>query len=385
MIELKSKSDCCGCSACVQRCPKQCISMQEDEEGFLYPQIDLTQCINCGLCEKVCPVINQNEQREPLAVYAAKNQSDNVRLQSSSGGIFTLLAESIIAKGGVVFGARWNKPSWNVVHDFTETVEGLSDFRSSKYLQSVIGNSYKEAELFLKQGREVLFTGTPCQISGLKHYLRKEYPNLWTCEIFCHSVPSPKIWQVYLDECLQCLNWRREDIKTINFRDKCQGWKNYHFTMQSSQDEQFDTVSSEHPYMKGFLAGLYTRPSCHACPAKQLKSGSDFTIGDYWGIQHLNPLVDDDKGISAVLVNTEKSQKLWEQLNPTQCAMDYALLCHYNPALVRSSLVNKLQKRFWTSQTNFTQTIEVLFHRTLYRKVINRLKFIFLRCLNFLR
>ena len=155
MIDIKDKKDCCGCAACVQRCPKQCISLKTDEEGFLYPKVNADLCIDCGLCEKVCPVINQNANREPLHCFAAYNEDEEVRLKSSSGGVFTLLAEKMIEKGGVVFGARFDK-DWSVVHDFAETKDGLAAFRGSKYLQSRIGNSFAEAERFLKAGRQVL-------------------------------------------------------------------------------------------------------------------------------------------------------------------------------------------------------------------------------------
>lgn len=192
MIEIKDKKDCCGCSACVQKCPKQCISLKEDNEGFLYPEVDKSMCINCGLCEKVCPVLHQGESRKPLKVYAAKNQDEEIRRQSSSGGIFTLLAEKTIQDGGVVFGARFDE-HWEVKHDYTETIEGLAAFRGSKYVQSRMEDNYRKAEMFLKQGRKVLFSGTPCQVAGLKRFLRKYYGNLLTIDMVCHGVPSPLV------------------------------------------------------------------------------------------------------------------------------------------------------------------------------------------------
>lgn len=238
MINILDKKDCCGCASCVQVCPKQCISMNEDCEGFLYPKVDSAACIDCGLCEKVCPVINQNEPKEPLAVYAAMNSNEKIRLKSSSGGIFTLIAEQILADGGVVFGARFNE-NWEVIHDYAETVEGLEPFRGSKYVQSLIGDNYKYAKQFLLEGRKVLFSGTPCQIAGLKKFLCKEYENLLTVEMVCHGVPSPKVWRDYLQ-------YRRAQhvvgknavsssidelpvITGISFRDKISGWKKYGF------------------------------------------------------------------------------------------------------------------------------------------------------------
>ena len=199
MIEIKDKKDCCGCSACVQRCPKQCITLKEDNEGFLYPIVDKKTCIDCGLCEKVCPILHQGEPQKPLKVYAAKNLNEEIRRQSSSGGIFTLLAEQVIQEGGVVFGARFDE-NWEVKHDYTETIEGLAVFRGSKYVQSRIEDNYKKAEEFLKQGRKVLFSGTPCQIAGLKRFLRKEYEELLTVDFVCHGVPSPGVWRKYLKE-----------------------------------------------------------------------------------------------------------------------------------------------------------------------------------------
>ena len=163
MVRIEDKKGCCGCSACVQRCPKQCISLYEDEEGFLYPKVDVATCIDCGLCEKVCPVLNQSEERVPLEVYAAKNPNEEIRRESSSGGIFTLLAEQTIDAGGVVFGVRWNE-HFEAVHAYTETKDGLAAFRGSKYVQSRVGDTFKQAELFLKQGRQVLYSGVPCQI-----------------------------------------------------------------------------------------------------------------------------------------------------------------------------------------------------------------------------
>ena len=211
MINIEDKKQCCGCSACVQRCPKQCIVMKEDEEGFLYPVADKDVCIDCNLCEQVCPVLRQREEREPLDVYAAFNKNEEVRMQSSSGGVFTALAESIIKEGGVVFGARFNE-DWEVVHDYVETVEGLSAFRGSKYVQSRIGCTFSQAEQFLKQGRKVLFSGTPCQIAGLKLFLRKEYENLLSVDFICHGVPSPGVWRQYLNEFIALMGNKKNSV-----------------------------------------------------------------------------------------------------------------------------------------------------------------------------
>lgn len=335
MINIKNKQDCCGCSACAQCCPKQCITMAEDEEGFLYPQVDTSKCVDCHLCEKVCPVINKYEARTPLNVYAAKNSDDEVRHQSSSGGIFTLLAEQTIKDGGVVFGACWDK-DWNVKHDYAECLDDLAKFRSSKYLQSVIGDTYIKAEQFLKASRKVMFTGTPCQIAGLKHFLRKEYDNLLTVEVICHSVPSPGVWQQYLTTRLHTLKWEKSDIRNISFRDKKTGWKTYSFVIENKDGNSFIELSSKNAFMRGFLADLYTRPSCHACPAKQLRSGSDITLGDFWGIESLMPEIDDDKGVSAIIVNSDKGKQVLHNINVEVHEVQYDELTTRNPALVKS-------------------------------------------------
>jgi coenzyme F420-reducing hydrogenase beta subunit len=173
--------------------------MREDREGFLYPEVDSERCCNCGLCSEVCPVINRREAGKPLYVYAAKSRDEEIRRQSSSGGIFTLLAEKILDENGVVFGARFNE-NWEVIHDYVETKDELVFFRGSKYVQSRIGESYLQAQQFLEKGRKVLFSGTPCQISGLKFFLGKEYDNLLTVDIVCHGVPSPLVWRMYLNQ-----------------------------------------------------------------------------------------------------------------------------------------------------------------------------------------
>lgn len=337
MIKIVEKSDCVGCEACVQRCPKQCIVMKEDAEGFLYPQIDIEKCIDCGLCERVCPVINQGEPRKPLVAYAAKNQDESVRLSSSSGGVFTALAEYVIAQGGVVFGARFDE-SWNVVHDYVETIEGLSAFRGAKYVQSRIGKSFLRAETFLKQGRMVLFSGLPCQITGLKKFLRKDYDNLITVELFCHGVPSPMVWKRFLEEEVAIPHIR---LKSISFRDKVSGWKNYSFfySQEDANGVQLHRMPfAKNLFMRGFLADLYLRPSCYHCPAKQFKSGSDLTIGDYWGVKLAHPELDDDKGVSAVLVNTDRGVKILQTVQHISLyASTFENVVKCNPALMKSA------------------------------------------------
>lgn len=385
MIEIVDKKDCCGCSACVQRCPKQCIKLKEDNEGFLYPEVEKSTCIDCGLCEKVCPVLHQGEPRKPLKVYAAKNLDEEIRRQSSSGGVFTLLAEQIIQEGGVVFGARFDE-NWEVKHDFTETIEGLAPFRGSKYVQSRIEDNYKKAEEFLKQGRKVLFSGTPCQIAGLKRFLRKEYDNLLTVDFVCHGVPSPGVWRQYLKEtvALMCdknsvstdpISIENAHVESISFRDKCSSWKKYNFTlilstMSRSGAKNIVSLCEVFPqniFMKGFLADLYLRPSCYACTAKCGKSGSDITIGDLWGAPYIIGKDDDDKGISLALIhnlNLKLSKCLWIK------EISYQRVLQYNLSLeLNAKMTNKRFDFFFENSESICYKVNKITFIKAYKRI----------------
>lgn len=369
MLSLSCKSQCCGCTACVSACPKQCIRMAEDKEGFLYPQIDTTDCVDCGLCEKVCPVLHPVQAKERTAVFAAVNNNSEVRMQSSSGGIFTLLAEQTIQKGGVVFGACFDK-EWNVVHRYTETLGGLSVFRGSKYVQSDMGTSFQDAKRFLDQGREVLFSGTPCQIAGLKNYLRKSYSTLLTVEVACHGVPSPKVWSSYLSD--------KKNINYINFRSKCKGWKGYHMILEYGGCKEV-IPSGENLYMNAFLSDLSVRPSCFACPAKIKHSQSDVLIADFWGIDQIQPEIDDDKGCSLVMVNNSEILPLLYQLDCHLYPQSFDSAIKYNRAIVESfhQPVNRkfffalLRRCSFSTAYRMATTNNIICRlvRTLYRKL----------------
>ncbi|MEE1302273.1 MAG: Coenzyme F420 hydrogenase/dehydrogenase, beta subunit C-terminal domain [Bacteroidales bacterium] len=408
MINIKNKQDCCGCSACVQCCPKQCIKLYEDEEGFLYPKVDNSICIDCGLCERVCPVLNQAEERKPIEVFAAKNPNEEIRKESSSGGIFTLLAEQTIDAGGVVFGVKWNE-HFEAVHAYTETKDGLADFRGSKYVQSQVGDTFKLTEQFLRQGRQVLYSGTPCQIAALKLYLRKDYENLLAIDIICHGAPSPGVFRWYLAEELQKavakqngdkIQFRsllpissiakadvlaREqgfEIKDIRFRDKRFGWKKFSFVLslrllsESLDDGEKNLVSlsytlHENAFMKGFLSNIYLRPSCYACPAKAGKSGSDITLADYWGISSLMPELDDDRGISAIIVNTEKGRKKMQATTAELYPAPYEDICKKNPSLLNSCEIPECRKTFFSSKQKkgFHDRIIQVFYVPIHQRI----------------
>ncbi|MDE6339922.1 MAG: Coenzyme F420 hydrogenase/dehydrogenase, beta subunit C-terminal domain, partial [Muribaculaceae bacterium] len=317
MIDIKKKEDCVGCNACVQICPKECISLTSDNQGFSYPNVELERCINCRLCEKVCPVINQEKTRQPYRTHAALNPNDKVLHNSSSGGIFYALAEKTIMYGGVVFGARFDS-NWNAIHDHTDSLDEIRKFQKSKYLQSKIGKSYKEVQDYLKSGIRVLFSGTPCQIAGLRSFLRKDYEEqLILVDIVCHGVPSPLIWQQYLKGVVEQEGFSTKDIINIDFRDKRMGWETYGmsilFKNNVCEDNFFSPLGSD-VYMHGFLKNLYLRPSCYKCPSKCGKAHSDITLGDFWGIRNKHSELYSHKGVSLILANTKKGEELLDTL-----------------------------------------------------------------------
>lgn len=299
--------------------------MQTDKEGFAYPVVDTEQCTNCGLCEKVCPVINQQAEQHPIATYAAININNVVRKQSSSGGIFTLLAQETINNGGIVFGAVFNE-DWDVEHIYVDNANDLKRLRGSKYVQSNIGNSYAMAEKFLKEGKEVLFSGTPCQVAGLKKYLRKEYKNLKTVDFVCHGTPSPEVWKMYLDEVCRINNIG--NIIDIQFRNKAEGWKKFSlqitYTGYDGKERIFRETLNENLFMKCFLSNLCLRPSCYHCPARSGKSGSDITLGDLWGAEHICQEIDDDNGLSLIILRKEQELPKCDRIEiPFNEAMKY--------------------------------------------------------------
>ena len=314
MINSLNKQDCCGCESCIQICPKQCISLNEDEEGFKYPSINLTNCIQCNLCEKVCPGIQQKEPeiKANLISYAAINKSNSVRFNSSSGGVFYELAKYIIEKeNGIIYGASLISPEI-VQHIRIIDTKDIIKLQKSKYLQSYIGNTFKEVKKDLDSQRVVLFSGTPCQIRALHLFLKDtHYPNLFTLDIACHGIPSSKIWKIYLSN----LNINKSNI-LIDFRDKNAAWHNYTLSI-SKQDTNTKVIferCDKNIFMRGFIYNLYNRPSCHHCPAKGFTSGSDIMLADYWGIEKFYPEFDDNKGTSLVITKGEKGEFLFSNI-----------------------------------------------------------------------
>jgi len=311
MIDCIINDNCTGCHCCINICSNECINMNPNNEGFLYPVVNYSNCINCGKCVSVCPIINKNDLTNNPIAYACFNKDKIIRLNSSSGGIFTILAEKVIDCGGVVIGAVFNK-DFEVKHDIVETYENIRLLRGSKYVQSTVGYTYKKTKDFLLSGRKVLFSGTPCQIAGLKTYLSKPYPNLITVDIICHGVPSPYVWKTYIQ-------FRESKagskIKSINFRSKNTGWKQFSVLFSFVNNSVYNKIFSEDIYMKAFLKNICLRPSCYNCNFRSLNRQSDITLADFWGIQNLLPDMDDDNGTSLIFLNSQKGRQVFKSIS----------------------------------------------------------------------
>ena len=374
MIIIEDKRQCTGCSACVNSCPKSCITMQRDKEGFLYPSVNRELCIECGLCEKVCPVLNVQEKRVLGSVaYSCINTEEEIRKQSSSGGVFTALASYIIKQGGVVFGAAFDE-KFQVVHKCVEKIEDLDCLRGSKYVQSKIGDTYQQAKKYLQENRLVLFTGTPCQIGGLLAYLKRDYENLYTQDLICHGAPSPMVWEKYIDYRTSTANGAKP--RKIAFRAKNEGWKRFSVSFVFDNDTEYLQTLDKDLYMKAFLKNLSLRPSCYQCAFKGLERESDITLADFWGIQNVMPEMDDDKGTSLVITQSEKGEKLFKEIskNLKFKQVDLNSAVKYNSAMIKSCATPKNREKFLyeINSDNF-ETVTGKFSKVSLKQKIRRI------------
>ncbi|GFO86204.1 Coenzyme F420 hydrogenase/dehydrogenase, beta subunit C-terminal domain [Anaerostipes butyraticus] len=372
--------NCTGCHACVNICPKNCISMEDNGEEFLYPLIDMDKCIDCGQCESVCPVINEPELSRQTLAFAIKSRNDSERNKSTSGGIFPIFAKYILNQGGIVLGAAYDE-NFVVYHTFVENKEQLCLLQGAKYSQSKLDDLFLKIKEILQTGRKVLFSGTPCQCTGLKKYLGKEYDDLVTTDLICHGVPSPKVWQAYIDYRSQKENSGQRPTQ-INMRSKESGWSRYGYSTEFvySPDHITRTKNGQDLFMKAFIGNICLRNSCSDCKAKGVERCTDFTLGDYWGIWNQHPEFDDNKGTSVVFVHTEKGRQILNELQDQIDSLQVSLEDAYkeNVSMVNSSKPHEARDEFIKQVTadDFEELVNQYFPTVEVKKprVMQRLK-----------
>lgn len=375
--------NCTGCHVCASICPKNCIQMQETGEGFLFPVIDTAKCIQCSRCEKVCPVLQKLKGDQHTLAFAVKSKNSDERENSTSGGVFPLLAEWTLNKGGIVFGAAYDE-DFAVRHVAVADRKMLCLLQGAKYTQSVIGTSFREAEKELKSGRQVLFSGTPCQCAGLKSYLGKDYDNLLLVDLICHGVPSPKVWQNYIDYRSLKENGGKRPVK-INMRSKSSGWSRYGYSTEFDYGNGKVTRihNSQDLFMKAFVGNICLRSSCSDCKAKGVERCTDVTLGDYWGIWNQHPEFDDNKGTSVVFVHSQKGRMIMEQLQDEMDCLEVEIEDAYkeNGSLINSSAAHPARAEFFERVTadNFEELIHKYFPQEsrragILQKIRSRLK-----------
>lgn len=334
MIRAVDSEKCCGCGACASVCPEKCITFAADGEDFLCPSVDAKKCVGCNACERVCPMLSEPEKNTAVRAFAVINTDKEVRMKSSSGGVFGLLAEDVLAHGGAVFGAAFDK-DFAVRHICAPNADELPLLFGSKYVQSDTTGLFETVKQFLDSDRQVLFSGTPCQVAGLKKSLGKNYPNLLTVDLVCHGVPSPAAWQKYLDFTKKKYS---AEPGSVNFRSKVSGWKKYSVEILFKNGKTMREGVADNLYMKAFLRNLSLRPSCYNCPFKGLERVSDITLADFWGVEHVCPDMDDGLGTSLVLVNSKRGlssfEKLGSRVRVTETDASEAV--KYNSAAVKS-------------------------------------------------
>ena len=378
MVVIEDKINCCGCGACVQKCPVQCITLNYDEEGFGYPKVDEKKCINCNQCEKVCPLYRKQEDNQKgnsPSCFIAFNRDEDILKDSSSGGVFWLLVQNVIGCEGVVYGAV--AEGFNVFHKRASTINECALFRKSKYLQSDTKETYKEALSDLKVGKVVLYSGTPCQIAGLYSFIgNKQFDNLITCEVICHGVPSLKAFNKWLDD----LSKKHGGAKPVSmvWRDKIYGWGPNRITYHFDNSTTWTCASRDNLFQWGFLNNLYLRPSCYECHYARLPRLADFALADAWNYNGELLKVNNNKGLSIVILSTEKAKRIFNDIRHylifEETSIDYVKQCSRH--VWKKPLFNKNRKRFFhmLARKNFETAAKKCLQPSLIIQVANKIK-----------
>lgn len=334
MIDKISIQDCTLCGSCRNACPVDAIRFSKAYLDFHYPEIDAGRCVHCGQCEKACPLLASKGKPEagyPIA-FAAKSTDDAIRLRSSSGGVFYALASQMLQDGGFVCGAVFDE-RFHVRHIVSDTQEDLFRMLGSKYAQSNMGHCYREIKEKLRAGKRVLFSGCPCQVAGLRTYLGKNDPNLLLVELICHGIPSDQMLQAYI--CMREKQYGAK-LKRLEFRNKAKGWHNSSVRMEFENGKIYTEPMTIDAFMQGYFRGISLKESCFSCPFRSFAVGSDMILGDFWGAEAALP-EDDNKGISAVLVNTEKGMDILNRCNLTLISTSVETIIKYNKNLIQSA------------------------------------------------
>ena len=373
-IKLANKEECTGCNACVSACSMSSIQMKYDKEGFLQPYINTKTCIKCHKCEKVCPVLNKRTiefQCNKTTAYAANNKNDDIRKISSSGGIFYEISKFIINNNGIVFGATFDD-DFNVVHKYVTKIHEIDSLCGSKYVQSKIGNSFLEVKRFLKEGRLVLFSGTPCQVAGLCAFLGKSYENLILVDLVCHGVPSPLVWRKFLFESfISDLNLENNKI---DFRNKNFGW-GYNFTIN---EKLVYNGYKSNPFYFGFISNVLLRRSCYKCNFRDYNRVSDITLGDYWETERFCKVLSDGKGTSLLLVHSNKGKSLIntikDEINLIEQDKNDVIIS--NPQIIYQTKINSKRRYFFflNSFLPFSIAKHAIYHDFIFIRVIRKIK-----------
>lgn len=376
MIEISNKVDCSGCEACANVCPKQCITMSPDEEGFRYPVVEKSRCIECHLCEKICPIANEfQSDNQGISVYGAINKDRTIQKSSSSGGVFYELGRIVIEKyHGVVFGVKFSGTD-NAIFDYAEDLEHLKPFLGSKYVQAKVNDVYAKAREFLTQGRTVLFSGTPCQIAGLRSYLQKEYDNLYTVDFICEGVPSEKLLNIFKSHYEKKYH---SPIVNIEFRNKRYGWKYLGFLLTFASGKRIYLSTHEINYLFILFSFTYMRPSCYECRFRDLHSGSDIKLADFWEVKNSQHGEFDFYGVSHLFVNTKQGERLFQDVQDhfRLCPSSLAEAKRLNNTLNTQVFDTKRKQQFLSDIASMSdEEIYNLMDRYMNHNALDRLKF----------